>query len=229
LKLLSNKLDEKLNYIRSMILNMGGSVEKTISVAYVMLLKEPSTEQLMQDLLNREKDINALQLKISRACFKILAREAPVARDLRIILAILNVNTDLERIGDLAISITRKASFINKEPVLNESIGFFKKMFDHVSSMVRQSLDAFVDENETMARSILIQDDSVDRVRDKIRINLEEISGRDTYKHLIKKCIDLIIIAGALERIADHATNIAEEIVFLKTGHDIRHQDPSEI
>ena len=223
MKIIKNKLDERLNYIRSLILNMGGLVEKTISCACDILLNRHSNPDIIHELRKREEEINTLQIKVSRVCFKILARESPVAGDLRLILAIVNTNTDLERIGDLAFNIARKAKWVKKDPILDEMIGLFETMFDQVSKMVHKSLDSFVAEDERLARKILIQDDNVDQIRNKIREGLEEITL--SHSHLIKPCIDLIIMAGELERIADHATNIAEEVIFLKTGDDIRHQD----
>ena len=219
-----NKLDERLNYIRSLILNMGGLVEQTISAVSDILLNKRT--DIMSELAEREEKINSLQLKVSRVCFKILARESPVAGDLRLILAIFNANTDLERMGDLSFNIAGRAGSVQKDPILEESINLFETMFVQVSGMVHKSLDAFVAEDEKQAHQILLQDDTVDKTRNKIREKLEEITV--SHPRLIKPCIDLIIIAGELERIADHATNIAEEIIFLKTGDDIRHQDMEE-
>ena len=221
-----NKLDERLNYIRSRILKMGGFVEKTISASCEILLNQDSSMEVMEELKQREEKINNLQIKVSRQCFKILARESPVAGDLRLILAIVSANTDLERMGDLAFNIAGRAQSIKTDPILNEVISLFEKMFDQVSGMVHKSLDAFVAEDEMLAKNILIQDDDVDQIRNQIRGKLENITF--SRNHLIKTCIDLIIVAGELERIADHATNVAEEVIFLKTGDDIRHQDISD-
>lgn len=217
-----NKLDEKLNYIRSLILNMGAFVEKTISSSCEILLKK-ATPDIMKELEQREENINQLQIRVSRVCFKILARESPVAGDLRLILAIVSANTDLERMGDLALNIAERAKSVQKDPILDEIILLFETMFHQVSAMTHKSLDSFVAEDEKLAKTILIQDDNVDQIRNKIRSGLEDITL--AHNRLIKPCIDLIIIAGELERIADHATNIAEEVIFLKTGDDIRHQD----
>ena len=206
---------------------MGVFVEKTISSSCDILLNKDIHHDIMYELGKQEEKINTLQLKVSRVCFKILARESPVAGDLRLILAIVNTNTDLERMGDLAFNIAGRAKSVKKDPILNEIISLFETMFAQVSKMVHKSLDAFVAEDERLARKILIQDDIVDQARNKIRTGLEEITV--SHNHLIKPCVDLIIIAGELERIADHATNIAEEVIFLKTGDDIRHQDiPNE-
>ena len=221
-------MDEQLNYIRSLVLQMGELVEKTISsAAHILLKKTPNNKSLTEELKTREEKINNLQLKVARLCFKMLARQSPVAGDLRFILAITNTNTDLERMGDLAFNIGNRAQFIQKDPILDEATRLlFKKMFKKVSNMVRKSLDAFVSKDDKQARQILIQDDEVNHIRNKIRSTLEDITV--SYKHLIKTGIDLIIMAGELERIADHTTNIAEEIIFLKTGDDIRHQDVAD-
>ena len=221
---MQNKLDERLNYIRSLILNMGGLVEKTIYRSSDILLdRHSSGPGVLSELKEREEKINTLQIKVSRVCFKILARESPVAGGLRFILAVFSTNTDLERMGDLALNIAGRAESVEKDPILDEAINLFESMFTEVSQMVRRSLDAFVAEDEKLSKEILIQDNKVDDIRNKIRAGLEEITV--SHPRLIKPCIDLIIIAGELERIADHATNIAEEIIFLKTGDDIRHQD----
>ncbi len=221
---MQNKLDERLNYIRSLILKMGGFVEKTISSSLgILLSKTANPPATMEELRKREEEINTLQLRVSRVCFKILARESPVAGDLRLILAIVNANTDLERMGDLAFNIAERAELVKKDPILEEILYMFEAMFDQVSNMVHKSLDAFVAEDEEIARAILIQDDKVDQIRNKLRGKLEKITL--SHNRLIKPCIDLIIIAGELERIADHSTNIAEEVIFLKTGDDVRHQD----
>ena len=220
---IQSKLDERLNYIRSLILNMGGFVEKTISNACDILISKNPSSDIMYELKKREEEINNLQLRVSRVCFKVLARDTPVAGDLRLILAIVNANTDLERMGDLAFNIAMRAELIKKDPILDEMIHLCETMFVQVSKMVHRSLDAFVAEDERLARKILIQDDNVDHIRNKVREGLEEITL--SHSRLIKSCIDLIIMAGELERIADHATNIAEEVIFLKTGDDIRHQD----
>ncbi len=221
---LHSKLNERLDYIRSLILKMGRLVEEAISSAYQVLLKKKTDPKLFQEMMKREKKVNNFQLKVSRVCFKILAQQSPVATDLRIILAILSANTDLERMGDLAVNITKRATTIDKDPVWDKVISLFEEIFNQVSKMVHKSLDAFIDEDEQLARNILVQDDNVDRIRNKIRTCLEQTAKQSPPKNFIRQCMDLIIIAGELERIADHTTNIAEEIIFLKTGDDIRHQ-----
>lgn len=224
MKPLKNKLDERLNYIQFLILQMGDYVEQTILCSCNILLgKEGDSKNNISGLREREEAINTLQLKISRFCFKILAKESPVAKDLRFILAIINTNTDLERMGDLAFNITERAQLVQKDPTLDKIIKLFESMFLKVNQMVQQSLNSFVKVDEKQARQILIQDEAVNQIRDKIRSDLEDITI--LHQHLIKPCIDLIIIAGEIERIADHTTNIAEEIIFLKTGNDIRHQN----
>lgn len=223
---LQSKLDERLNYLKRLLLDMGGLVEKTISNSCAGLLEEKLNNQFLDKLQKREEKINTLHLKIARSCFKNLAREGPVARDLRLILAIINANTDLERMGDLAFNIAVKAQALQRDALLNESFKLFEKMFSQVSKMTRQSLSAFVDADEKQAREILFQDDVVDQIRDDIRLQVEKLCSANV--QLVNSCMDLIIIAGQLERIADHVTNIAEEVIFLETGDDIRHQNWSD-
>ena len=223
---LQSKLDERLNYIKSLVLDMGGLVEKTISDSGAGLLKDKSNNQFLEKLQKREEKINTFHLKIARSCFKNLAREGPVARDLRLILAIINANTDLERMGDLAFNIAAKAQVLQRDPLLETSFKLFEKMFLQVIKMTHESLSAFVEGDEKLAHEILFQDDIVDHIRDDIRSHVEQICSANV--QVIKPCIDLITIAGDLERIADHVTNIAEEVIFLETGDDIRHQHGSD-
>ena len=218
MKNIKNKLDEKLHSIRSLILDMGDLVGQSISLSSEVFLKGRA---LIKELRLREKKINALQLKISKECFKVLAQEAPVARDLRLIISIVHANTDLERMGDLALNIAKRTQGFKRDSLLEEPLELFARMFEQVIRMVHHSLEAFVEENEEQARKILKADARVNQIRDDIRKKLEMVTSR--HQHLIRPGIDLVLIVGEIERIADHVTNIAEEIIFFKTGDDIRH------
>ena len=216
---MQGKLDERLKYIQSLILKMGSLVEQSIALSSKIFLKNLL---LLKDLRVGEKKINALQLKISRESFKILALKAPVARDLRYIISVVQANTDLERMGDLSLNIAKRTQQIfKKDPLLREPLKLFSKMFDRVRRMAKQVLEAFLEENEKQARGVLKEDREVNQIRDSIKKKLELIVSQNSY--LIKPGIDLILIVGEIERIADHITNIAEEIIFFKTGDDIRH------
>ncbi len=220
------KIDEKLSKIQSLMLRMAGLVEGSVADAADLLLKKQAEKKLfLKKLQKREEEINTLQLKISRAGLKVLARQSPVAGDLRFVLATLGANTDLERMGDLAFNIAQKAVVVPPAPQMpSTTYTLFHKMFTRTTQMVRGSLKAFIDKKPHKARSILVQDREVNRIRDRIRKALEKAAA--THSQLIPHCMDLLIMARELERIADHTTNIAEEVIFLTTGDDIRHQKP---
>ncbi len=221
IKIHHSNLDEKLSYIKSLALSMGGCVEETISDAKDITIGHVSPEERLPTMKKREEEINFLQLKLAKACFRSLARQAPVAKDLRLILTLLSANTDLERMGDLAINIAHKAKKIETHPSLKKSYSILKRMFDATIEMVRMSLNSFVKEDERLAQKILDMDNEVDACQREIVQESEKIMKQ--IKSLIPTCIRIILISGNLERIADHSTNLAEEIVFLRTGYDIRH------
>ena len=214
------KLDERLNQLKTLILDMGSLVEKSLKQALEILLD--NKQNLVSELKERERKINSLQIKIAKHCFKILAKEGPVAKDLRLILAIISINTDLERMGDLALNIANKAMNIKEKSSLKNAILSFKKMFSLSSQMAHLALKALVDESADQAKQVLLQDDAVDKARSEVHLLLVKVG--ESKPHLVKDCITLVMMAGQLERTADHATNIAEEVVFLKTARDIRHQ-----
>ena len=223
------KIDEKLNHIQSLILKMGLHVEQSLFGARDMVFKKPEGRaELLSKLKNLETKINSLQIKVSRAGFKILARQSPVAGDLRFILAILSANTDLERMGDLAFNIAKKARTISVTGKLKtKTHPLLEEMFKTTSSMVKGALEALVHKKVRQAQGILRQDRGVNDIRDQIRKTVEREA--ELNPPWCGTCMDLLIMAGELERIADHTTNIAEEAIFFKTGDDIRHQKSARI
>ena len=222
IKVYRSRLDERLCYIQSLALSMGRCVEKTISSAKDIVAKRVSPEKHLPGMKEREKEINSLQLKLSKTCFRSLARQAPVAKDLRWILAFLSANTDLERMGDLAINIACKAQHLETHSSLNNSFLILEKMFNAAIEMVQLSLNSFEKENEQLANKVLNMDDIVDSAQKEI--TRESTTVMKQNGDLISTCIKLIIISGKVERIADHATNLAEEAIFLQTGSDVRHR-----
>lgn len=217
-----SRLDERLSYIQSLALSMGRFVEKTISDAKDIAAKRVLPEERLPSMKKREKEINSLQLKLSKTCFRSLARQAPVAKDLRWILALLSANTDLERMGDLAINIAHKAQYLETHSSLNNSFLILEKMFNAAIEMVQLSLNSFEKEDERLAKKVLNMDDVVDSAQKEI--NQESITVMKQNGSLISTCVKLIVISGKIERIADHATNLAEEAIFLQTGSDVRHR-----
>ena len=221
LKKFRSRLDERLDYIKSLVCLMGQNVEKTISDAKEIIVDRAEAKEKWEAVENREEKVNELQLKVSKACFRALASQAPVAKDLRMILTCLYANTDLERMGDLAINITRRGHKMEDTKPLENSYGVLDKMFNAVSEMVSLSLDAFSKESASIAQKVIAMDDVVDSCRSQIKKESKIVM--QSQKNLVSSGVEFIIVSGSLERIADHSTNIAEEIIFLQTGCDIRH------
>ena len=159
-------------------------------------------------------------MQVDEACLNLLARQSPLAADLRLVVAIIKINTDLERMGDQAVNISHNGRRYLMEPPLKPLIDI-PRMAEEVRFMVRAALDAFVTQNLKLAHDVLDRDDSVDTLKNTI---FKELLGyMSTDSRSIERALDLILIARNLERIGDHATNIAEDVIFACTGEDVRH------
>jgi phosphate transport system protein len=210
--------DQQLDELRSRLLEMSGLVESSIYRS-VVALTEKDEQQAMQ-ALQSESRINQMEIEIDDLATGLLALEQPVATDLRFITAAIKINNDLERMGDHAVNIAERALSLIHEPVVKPLVDI-PLLASMVEAMVRQSLDAFVKKDSTLARSVLTSDDGVDELRDSIYDEL--IVYMESDASTIRQCLDLIFVARNLERIADHATNISEDVVFLVEGVDVRH------
>ncbi|MDE0152105.1 MAG: phosphate signaling complex protein PhoU [Bdellovibrionales bacterium] len=216
-----SRLDERLNYMKSLACSMGECVEQTISDTQEVVFGKAVLEQKLTSIKKREDQINSLQLKLSKACFRALARQAPVAKDLRLILTCLYANTDLERMGDLAINIAHRTKKMDTDSSLDSCYTTLEKMFQSTIQMVQLSMQAFMKEDTTLAKNVLEMDDVVDSCQTQIKEKSKKVM--QDKPHLVPTGVEFIIVSNGLERIADHSTNIAEEIIFLQTGYDIRH------
>jgi phosphate transport system protein len=177
-------------------------------------------ESIMAGIWETEERINLLDLEIDAFATRLLALHQPVARDLRFLTAAIKINSDLERMGDLAVNIAQRSlSLVNRQS-LNVLVDV-PHMSRIVESMVRKSLDAFVQRDEELARSVLLADDEVDDLKDLVYRELMELMEQG--KAPAGAAFDLIFIAHNLERVADHATNVAEDVLFLIKGVDVRH------
>ena len=209
---------EELEDLQGRLLEMGTLVESAIHQS-VQALEERS-EDLARQVLGNEDRINHLEIEIDELAVRLLALQQPMARDLRFLTAAIKINTDLERMGDLAVNIVERAMALIQRPAVKPSIDI-PQMARTVESMVRKSLDAFVRREPELARSVLLADDTVDQLRDTIISELVSFMQDNPAK--IPQGLDLILVARHLERIADHATNIAEDTLFLVKGVDVRH------
>lgn len=210
--------DEELNEIRTLILQMGGKVETMISNCIQALVDRDS--DLAEKTIPADHEINHLEVLIDEKCLEVLARRQPAARDLRFITLALKIVTDMERIGDQCVSISKRVIELNTEPPLKPYIDL-PRLAEAARTMVRECLDAFVRGDELLARQVCENDQSVDDLNVQIQRELLTFMMEDPAT--ITRALKLNYISKCLERIADHATNVAEMVIFMIKGKDIRH------
>jgi len=209
---------EELEELQGRLLEMGTLVESAIHHSVLALVER--SEDMARQVLRNEDRINHLEVEIDDLAVRLLALQQPMAKDLRLLTAAIKINTDLERMGDLAVNIVERSIALMHLPPVKPLIDI-PQMARTVESMVRKSLDAFVKREPELARSVLLSDDEVDRLRDSVHNELVSFMQKDPA--VIPQALDLILVARHLERIADHATNIAEDTLFLVKGVDVRH------
>jgi phosphate transport system protein len=210
--------EEQLNELRKRLLEMSGLVEFAIYASARSLAERDEAQA--RHVLDNESRINHMQIEIDELSTRLLALEQPVARDLRFITAAIKINSDLERMGDLAVNIAERSISLAREALVRPLIDI-PHLANLAESMVRKALDAFVKGDAEMARSVLVSDDAVDDLRDAMYHELVGYIQRDPTA--ARQAVDLIFVAHDLERIADHATNIAEVALYLVEGIDVRH------
>jgi phosphate transport system protein len=216
--------EEELDELRQRLLEMSGLVESAIYRSVHSLVDRDAA--LAQHVLESESRINQMEIEIDDMAVRLLALEQPVATDLRLITAAIKINNDLERMGDLAVSIAERALSLMHEASINAQIDI-PYMAGLVESMVRKALDSFVKRDSDLARSVLFSDDAVDNLRNGIY--KEMVRFMEENPKYIHPALSLIFVARNLERIADHATNIAEDVLFLVEGIDVRHHAEARI
>lgn len=215
--------DDELKALREMILKLGCMVENAVRDSVKALVDRDS--ELAKEVIRRDHLINALDVKIDEECVRLIALRQPMARDLRLITTAMKITTDLERMGDLAGNIAERAIELNAEPQL-KSFKNIPKMAEITQQMVRDSLDAFVTGCSRLPYEVIKRDDEVDDLTVR---NFEELlSFMIQDPKIIPLAVKRTYIAKYLERIADHATNIAEMIIYMCKGKMIRHTEISE-
>jgi phosphate transport system protein len=210
--------DRELSDLKENLLTMGGLVEKAINKAITALGER--NDELAAAVIADDDEVDNQELKIDERCLKILALRQPAARDLRFITTAIKVNYDLERIGDMAVNICERVQELNAEPQL-KPYEVLPRMAEIVQQMLKQSLTAFVNANPDLAWQVIKNDEQVDRLRDKIFNELLDFMTRDFSS--VTRATRLLFISRYLERIADHAVNIAEMVIFMAQGKMVRH------
>ncbi len=214
----SKQYDAELNGIREKLLEMGGKVELMINDALKALVERDSA--LADRVIAFDHHINRLEIEIDERCLQVLATRQPAARDLRFITLALKIVTDLERIGDQCRNIGIRAKELNDEPPLKPYIDL-PRMAKHAGTMVKEALDAFVRGDDQMAIKVCRDDQFVDDLNEQIQRELLTFMMSDPTA--IARAMKINHVAKCLERIADHATNVAEMVIFMVKGKDIRH------
>ncbi len=207
-----------LDELKERLLWMGGLAERAVHQAMEAVLE--AQEEPAQRVLVEENAINELQIEIDDRVMHLLALQQLMAADLRLVLAVSRINNDLERIGDQAVNISEAALRIVRHPRVKPYVDL-PRMSELAEEMVRDSLNAVVRRDVELARSVLTRDDQVDRLRDQIFRELLTYMMGDS--SVVFPAFELILVAKNLERIGDHATNIAEDVIYMVEGHDIRH------
>ena len=210
--------DEELTKLKERLLRMAGLVEEAIERA-IRALKE-QREDLAGEVFRFEAEINALDVEIDETCLRLLALRQPMAGDLRFITSAMKIGVDLERMGDLAVTIAEQAVELAKLPLLKPLIDI-PRMAKMAQAMVRDSLNAFVNRDDALAQDVCCRDDEVDSLNHQIFRELLMYMMEDS--GTIKRAVALMLVGRHLERIADHATNIGEDVSYMARGKSIKH------
>jgi len=214
--------DEELGDLKQKILHMGALVEDQVERAKRALIER--NEILAKQVIDDDRRINTLDVEVDEFCLRLLALYQPAARDLRYITTAMKISTELERISDLAENICERAIELNEEPQLKPYIDI-PIMAERATAMVRESLDAFVRGDSVLARHVLEEDDMVDELTEQLFREL--LSFMIENPKTISRAIRLSFVSKYIERIADHATNVAELVVYMVEGKIIRHTLPT--
>ncbi len=210
--------EEELQALKNRLLTMGALVEERAHQAVKALINR--SQEAAEHIIASDKEVNDLQIDIDDRCLKLLATQTPLASDLRLITSAMKINSDLERIGDQAVNIAENVLKLLPQPPLKPLIDI-PRMAEIAQQMTRDALDSFVRRDVALAREVLRRDDEVDNLKDQVFRELLTYMMADP--GTIQRALALILISRNLERIADHATNIAEDVIFLVEAKDVRH------
>jgi phosphate transport system protein len=215
--------DQELDKIRQTLLRMGGLVERMTSEAMQALVERDADR--IEAVIRTDDEVDELQKEIDGLCARMLATQQPAAVDLRFLVSTMKIATDLERMGDSAVNVAQAATVLNREPPLKPYIDL-PRLAEITQSMVRDALDSFVRRDARAAIDVCRRDDEVDGLYKQLFRELLSYMIEDP--RTTTRALHLLLIARNYERIADHATNVAEDVIFFVEGRDIRHSAPQE-
>jgi phosphate transport system protein len=214
------RYEEELRGLRATLLKMGGLVERQIAEAIDALVNRDT--ELAKQVIDRDKEVNRMDIDTDETCIRLLALHQPAGSDLRFITTGLKITTDLERIGDNAVNIAERAVELNEEPQIKPYIDI-PRMAAIAQSMVKDSIDAFMRQDTDLCDAVIARDDEVDGLNRQVYRELLSYMAEDP--RLIARSTRILFISKYLERIADHAENIAEMVTFMVKGKMIKHMD----
>ena len=210
--------DDELARLNGSVLQMGSLVEKAIKNSVQAIVERD--DKLAKSVIEGDHQVNTLDVEIDEASIRLIALRQPKAGDLRLITTAMKITADLERMGDLAVNIAQRAIELNKEPVLKEYIDI-PRMREIAQGMTRDALDAFVKRDMKLAKDVIMRDDEIDDLKHKILSELLFLMTENS--SIICRAMRITFVAQSLERIADHATNVAEMVLYLIEGKIVRH------
>ena len=211
--------EDDLKGLNEALREMGALVAQSIHRSVMSLVEK--NEDFAHQVLRDEARINQLEIQVDDLATTLIVRESPVAGDMRFVVGAIKINTDLERMGDMAVGIVERSLAAMRQAELPMDVSF-TEMGNLVESMVLTCLDAFVQRDANLARTVLTSDDAVDKLRNTITRQMVDLMKRDPSN--VERALDYILIARRLERVADHATNVAEDVIFMVKGIDVRHR-----
>jgi phosphate transport system protein len=214
---------EQLATLKERLLVMGGLAEERVRVIMEALVEREMS--LVDRVQGGDEPINQLHIEVDARCFKLLALHQPMATDLRAIVAAVKINTDLERVGDLAVNIAEAVRRYLQHPPVKKLIDI-PRMAEIAQRMLRDSLDSYVRRDVDLAQAVLNEDDTLDALKTQVFRELLTFMLQDPLT--IEPALDLILISRHLERIGDHATNVAEDVIFMVSARDVRHHPPGQ-
>jgi len=217
------RLQKDIEKIKKMVLSVGAMVEERVRMSIKAI--ETWDAGLAEDIIRRDYEIDELEIEVEEECLKILALHQPVAVDLRFLIATIKINSELERIGDEAVNIANRVRNISKRRKLDLSFDF-TVMAEKAATMLRLSLDALVNLDQDLAFKVLTLDDEVDLMHREIYDRIKEVMSQNP--DYVGYLINLYTTSRHLERVGDHSTNIAEEVIYLIEGEIIRHRVKEE-
>jgi len=213
---------EELEALQSRLLEMGGLAEERVRACIDAL--ESRDLGVVAQVMGGDEPINQLHIEIDNRCFRLLALYQPMATDLRAIVSAVKINTDLERVGDLAVNIAEAAQRYTTHPPVKKLIDI-PTMGTIAQTMLRDALDAYVRRDTALAHAVLNADDQLDALKTQVFRDLLTYMIKDPAT--VEPALDLILVSRHLERIGDHATNIAEDVIFMVSAQDVRHHPPA--